>query len=87
MIFCTLSFFTKFAQMLMLTIAHSIIGSFILYLVLTDLFGPANPTKLFDEVVAKISCKKDEESKSNSSNDANEKYVNPDVVMDSFKKI
>lgn len=58
MIFCTLNFFTKFSQMLLLTIVHAIIGSFVVYLVLCDTFGPAEPTKLYDDVVSRFWGKK-----------------------------
>lgn len=37
MLFCTLTFFAKFAQMLMFTIVHAIIGSFIVYLTVSTL--------------------------------------------------
>lgn len=37
MVFCTLTFFAKFAQMLMFTIIHAIIGSFIVYLTVSTL--------------------------------------------------
>jgi len=61
MLFCTLTFFTKFAEMLLLTMTHAIIGSFVLYLVLTDTFGPAEPTKLYDKVTARLCMKKTED--------------------------
>ncbi len=53
MLFCQVTFFTKFALILLMTILHATAGSFIVYLVLTDCFGPSNPTKLFDSVVKK----------------------------------
>jgi 5-methyltetrahydrofolate--homocysteine methyltransferase len=58
MIFCTLRFFTQFSQMLLLTITHAIIGSFVVYLVLCDAFGPGEPTKLYDAIVAHICGRK-----------------------------
>jgi hypothetical protein len=58
MIFCTLRFFTLFSQMLLLTMTHAIIGSFVVYLVLCDAFGPAEPTKLYDGILARIWEKK-----------------------------
>ena len=45
MLFCKLMFMTKFAQMLSLTITFALIGSFVVYVVLTDSFGPREPTK------------------------------------------
>jgi hypothetical protein len=53
-----LRFFTQFSQMLLLTITHAIIGSFVVYLVLCDAFGPAEPTKLFDAIVAHVCGRK-----------------------------
>ena len=61
MLFCTLAFFTKFAEMLLLTITHAIIGSFVLYLVLTDTFGPSEPTKLYDKVAASLCGPKEQD--------------------------
>lgn len=57
MLFCTVVFFTKFALILLMTILHATIGSFIIYLVLSDTFGPSEPTKLFDNIVMKMKQK------------------------------
>jgi len=54
MLFCKVLFFTKFALILLMTVIHSTIGSFVVYLVLTDTFGPAEPTKFVDTIVSKI---------------------------------
>ena len=40
MLFCSIQFFTKFAEMLSFTILHAILGSFVVFLSLTDTFGP-----------------------------------------------
>lgn len=53
MLFCTITFFTKFALILLMTIVHATIGSFVVYLVMTDSFGPSEPTKVFDSILAK----------------------------------
>eukprot|EP00557_Chaetoceros_sp_GSL56_P008506 CAMPEP_0176488610 /NCGR_PEP_ID=MMETSP0200_2-20121128/6808_1 /TAXON_ID=947934 /ORGANISM="Chaetoceros sp., Strain GSL56" /LENGTH=282 /DNA_ID=CAMNT_0017885619 /DNA_START=132 /DNA_END=980 /DNA_ORIENTATION=- len=58
MIFCTLNFFKQFSQMLLLTITHAIIGSFVVYLVLCDSFGPAEPTKFYDDIISRLVGKK-----------------------------
>jgi len=50
MLFCQVVFFTKFAMILLMTILHATIGSFVVYLVLSDLFGPAEPTRIVDKV-------------------------------------
>jgi len=59
MLFCQIVFFTKFAQMLLMTIIHAIIGSFVVYLVLNDTFGPAEPTKFIDNICASLRGKND----------------------------
>ena len=54
MLFCRLAFFIQFAEMLVFTITHAIIGSFVVYLLLSDTFGPAEPTKLFDKIITNL---------------------------------
>ena len=61
MLACTISFFIKFATILLVTILHATIGSFIIYIVLNDLFGPSEPTKLIDSLIAKITGGKKKE--------------------------
>ena len=63
MLFCKLTFFTKFAQMLLFTITHAIIGSFVMYLVLTDTFGPKEPKKLYDNLISRLPCENKLETK------------------------
>ena len=58
MLFCQVVFFTKFAMILLMTILHATVGSFVVYLVLSDLFGPAEPTKLVDKI---MTCKRNEQ--------------------------
>jgi 5-methyltetrahydrofolate--homocysteine methyltransferase len=48
MMFCKIVFFTKFALILLMTVVHATIGSFVVYIVFSDAFGPSEPTKLFD---------------------------------------
>ena len=57
MLFCTVTFFTKFALILLMTILHATIGSFVVYLVLSDTFGPSEPTKFYDSVVINLKGK------------------------------
>ena len=63
MLFAEISFFTKFATVLFMTILHSSIAGFIIFLVLSDCFGPSQPTRLFDKIcktvfeVVKKSCR------------------------------
>jgi len=59
MMFTEILFFRKFAIMLAMTIIHSTIGSFIVFLVLCDCFGPAEPTKGYDTIKAKLCGKKE----------------------------
>jgi len=68
MLFCSTPFFTKFATILLVTILYATVGSFIFFVVLVDLFGPAEPTKLFDACWNRITGKKkDEETEKNGS--------------------
>jgi hypothetical protein len=53
MLFTVISFFEKFAVVLFLTIIQATAGSFIVFLVLTDCFGPAEPTYTVDLLLAK----------------------------------
>jgi 5-methyltetrahydrofolate--homocysteine methyltransferase len=48
MMFCKIVFFTKFALILLMTVVHATIGSFVVYIVFADIFGPSEPTKFFD---------------------------------------
>jgi len=52
MIFTEITFFYKFAVMLFMTIIHSVIGCMVVFLVLCDCFGPAEPTKGYDTIKA-----------------------------------
>lgn len=54
MIFTEITFFSKFAVMLFMTIIHSTIGCFVVFLVLCDCFGPAEPTKGYDTIKSKL---------------------------------
>ena len=54
MMFCKVVVFKKFSQILMVTILHATIGSFVVFVVLNDTFGPSEPTKLIDSLVARI---------------------------------
>jgi 5-methyltetrahydrofolate--homocysteine methyltransferase len=53
MLFTVISFFEKFAVVLFLTILQATAGSFIVFLTLTDCFGPAEPTYMVDLLWAK----------------------------------
>ncbi len=53
MFFCRVRFFIQFAQMLVLTMSHSVIASFVVYFVLTDIIGPSKTSKYLDAICSK----------------------------------
>merc|ERR1712176_314952 len=53
MLFTVISFFTKFALILFFTIIQTSVGSFILFVVMTDCLGPAYPTYLYDKLIGR----------------------------------
>ena len=79
MLFCTVTFFTKFALILLMTILHATIGSFVVYLVLTDCFGPSKPTQLFDSIIQRTCLGKKEDSRENE--------INNNPVYDDVNKV
>ena len=54
MLFAIVYFLHLFALVLFFTIVQATIGSFVVFLVLTDCMGPANPTYSVDYITAKI---------------------------------
>ena len=52
MLFTVITFFQKFALILFLTVVQAFIGSFIVFVVLADCFGPRNPTYVYDRMAA-----------------------------------
>jgi len=50
MLFTIITFFVKFGAILLCTILQATLGSFVVFLVLTDCLGPADPTYLFDMI-------------------------------------
>merc|ERR1712014_196160 len=59
---CKVLFFTKFAMILFQTMLHSTIGIFVVFLVLTDVLGPTNPTRFVDSLLSKCRSKPDSSS-------------------------
>ena len=57
MLFCKVTFFQKFATILIFTILHATIGSFVVFLVLNVTIGPSDPTKFVDSILKR--CKGD----------------------------
>jgi predicted RND superfamily exporter protein len=61
MVFTQITFFQKFAVILFLTVIQGTVGSFVVFLSMTDCLGPSNPTALVDTALSK--CSKKGESK------------------------
>jgi hypothetical protein len=51
MLFCEIKFFPLFASILLFTIVYAVIASMIFYIILSDLFGPSEPTKGVDRIL------------------------------------
>ena len=54
MLFCHIVTLEKFATMMIMTMVHSLIGSFVIFSVLCSCFGPAEPTKTVDFIQNKV---------------------------------
>eukprot|EP00977_Amphora_coffeiformis_P004565 scaffold983_cov168-Amphora_coffeaeformis.AAC.1 len=54
MLFTVITFFEKFAVILFLTIAQSVVGSFVVFLVTVDCIGPSNPTHTVDHLLSRV---------------------------------
>ena len=54
MLFCQIATLEKFATMMIMTMVHSLIGSFVIFSVLCSCFGPAEPTKTVDFIQNKV---------------------------------
>ena len=52
MFFCTISFFQKFGTILMLTMLHAMLGTFVVFISLADSLGPSRPTFLYDAALS-----------------------------------
>ena len=52
MLFCTITFFNKFALVLFFTIVNATIASFVVFITLANCFGPTNPTYLVDKCLS-----------------------------------
>jgi hypothetical protein len=65
MVFTQITFFQKFAVILFLTVIQGTVGSFVVFLSMTDCLGPSNPTALVDTALSKCSKKKESKDVSN----------------------
>ena len=54
MLFCEVATLEQFATMMVMTMVHSLIGSFVIFSVLCLCFGPAEPAKSFDFIRNKV---------------------------------
>jgi len=70
MLFCVITFFTKFAFVLFFAIIQSTIGSFVVFLTLTDCIGPAEPTQMADQLIAQ--CRGTAQDSTANNNDSTE---------------
>merc|ERR1712025_484321 len=52
MLFCTITFFNKFALVLFFTIVMATFASFVVFITLTNCFGPTNPTYLVEKCLS-----------------------------------
>ena len=57
MIFCVISFFRKFAQILFYTILMATVGSFVVFLSLADSIGPSRPTYVYEKIAERCCAK------------------------------
>lgn len=89
MLFTVITFFVKFALILFFTILHATAGSFIVFLVLADCFGPSDPTRSIDWIISKIhvltrKCqreKEDEESLSSKKEKSEEETTEDQISL------
>lgn len=51
MVFCKMNFFSMFGTVLLLTILHATVGTFVIYLLLCILFGPAHPASFLTSLL------------------------------------
>lgn len=79
MLFCQILFFTKFALILLMTVLHATLASFVFYIALSDSVGPSEPTKFVDGIFTKCSCNTNEKENKEihfvSSDDVDEKPI------------
>jgi len=52
MLFCTITFFRKFALVLFFTVVMATFASFVVFCTLTNCFGPTNPTYMVDKCLS-----------------------------------
>ena len=65
MIFTVISFFQKFAQILFYTVIMATVGAFVVFITLSDTFGPSRPTVLVDAIINKLCGNKNIENEEN----------------------
>lgn len=60
MLFCSITFFRKFALVLFLTVVMATIGTFVVFITLANCFGPTNPTYMVDKCLSLCTRKKND---------------------------
>jgi len=70
MLFTVINFFQKFALILFMTIIQATVGSFIVFLTLTDCVGPSNPTYYVNTFIAIMGFGKKTEDEDDSDDDS-----------------
>merc|ERR1711933_309004 len=73
MLFCTITFFNKFALVLFFTIVMATVASFVFFITLTNCFGPTNPTYLVDKCLS--FCGVDVSARNRDGNESKEIYL------------
>merc|ERR1712154_500202 len=58
MLLCKVTFFTKFATILLMSIIHATIGAFFVFLILADVAGPEDPQMFVKFVASKLCSRK-----------------------------
>jgi hypothetical protein len=79
MLFCVITFFTKFAFVLFFAIVQATIGSFIFFLTLTDCIGPEEPTYMADLLVKQCKGESDQAAENETVSDQS-RVGKPDAV-------
>merc|ERR1712176_977035 len=80
MLFCTITFFNKFAMVLFFTIVMATIASFVVFITLANCFGPTNPTYLADKCLSFCGVDVSARNQGNTDEKSNEVYLSASKV-------
>lgn len=78
MLFCRITFFNKFALVLFFTMIMATAASFIVFITLTNCFGPTDPTYFVDKCLS--SCGVNVTARNQGKNESTEKYLTASKV-------